>query len=193
MSSSILFRWSGLAVILAGILLPLPWIIQHLIGTPRNYSIAAIESIGMILFMFGIMGLFGYQVKESGVSGFLGFLLIVISNCILLAQIWLPESGQMVGIAGVLGPLGGVTMLAGLILFGIGTWKANKLPRWTAMLWVIGWVVSMIGQILTMPGIEIGWIILVVGFVIWGIGMIGAGVKLWSSLVEPASQLEAST
>jgi len=193
MSSSNLFRWSGLAVILAGILLPLPWIIEHIVGYPRNNSIATLEFIGMIFLMFGIMGIFGYQIEESGASGFLGFLLIVISNCILLGQIWLPESGQMAGIAGVLGPLGGVTMLAGLILLGIGTWKANKLPRWTAALWVIGWVITMIGLMLTVSGFAMGWILAVIGFVIWGLGMIGAGAKLWSGMVEPASQPEAAT
>lgn len=192
MSSSNLFRWSGLAVILAGVLLPIPWILEFVVGSPRSILTSTLEFVATILFVFGLMGIYGLQIEESGVYGFLGFLLIISSNCIILGQTWLPEAGQLVGVAGVLGPLGGITGLPGYILLGIGSWKANKLPRWTAVMWPLGWVVSLIGMGLTIPGFVFGETLAVIGIVVLGIGLVGAGVNLWSVKGEPTRQPEAA-
>jgi hypothetical protein len=76
-------------------------------------------------------------------------------------------------------------MLLGLILLGIGSWKANKIPRWTAVLWVIGGA-------LIVPGFAVQEILVAIGGVIQGIGIVGAGVRLWSSTKYPARQAEVA-
>jgi hypothetical protein len=119
------------------------------------------------------MGVYSFQNKEVGILGFLGFLLVTISNCIALGECWL-QNGEVTGVAAVLGPLVGITMLLGFILLGISSWKANKLPRWTAPLWVIGGA-------LIVPGFALEEILVVIGGVIQGTGVVGAGVKLWAS------------
>ena len=118
MSSSTLFRLSGLATIVGGVLLPTSWILRFVIGAPRPYS-GTVEFVATILLVFGFMGVYGFQHEESGVLGFLGFLLITIHNCSALGETWL-QNGEPIGAAIVLGPLVGITMLLGFILLGIG-------------------------------------------------------------------------
>jgi hypothetical protein len=170
MSTSNLFRWSGLATILGGVLLPTSWILRFLFDVPRPYT-GTVEFIATILLVFGFMGVYGFQHEESGVLGFLGFVLITIHNCSALGETWL-QNGEPTGAAIVLGPLVGITMLLGFILLGIGSWQANKLPRWVPVLWVIGGA-------LIVPGFLVQPILVVIGGVIQGIGIVAAGAQLW--------------
>src|SRR5512137_2133710 len=101
MSSSNLFRWSGLAAILGGVLLPLSWILRFVAGVQRPIS-GTLEFVGTILLVFGFMGVYGFQHKESGVLGFLGLLLVIISNCAALGETWLQDGGELTGAAVVL-------------------------------------------------------------------------------------------
>jgi len=120
------------------------------------------------------MGFDVMTLRRKILLGFLGFLLVIIHKCSALGECWLQDGGELTGAAVVLGPLVGVTMLLGFILLGIGSWKANKLPRWTAVLWVIG-------GMLIVPGFLVQPMLVVIGGVIQGTGFDGAGVKLWTS------------
>jgi hypothetical protein len=171
MSSSNLYRWSGLATILGGVLLPLSWVLRFLAGVGRPVN-GTVEFVGTILLIFGFMGVYLFQREETGIPGFLGFLLVTISNCLALGECWL-QNGTVTGVAAVLGPLVGITMLLGFILLGIGTWRANKLPRWAAVLWVLG-------GLLIVPGFAVQQILVVIGGLIQGAGVVWAGVKLWT-------------
>jgi hypothetical protein len=82
----------------------------------------------------------------------------------------------------------GITGLIGYILLAIGSWKADKLPRWAVVLWPLGTVISALGGILEFENADY---LHVIGISIWGLGMIGAGVKLWSGMIEPAMKAEA--
>jgi hypothetical protein len=73
----------------------------------------------------------------------------------------------------------GVAGLAGYILLGIGSWKANKFPRWIVVLWPIGTLISAFGMMTEY--------LHVIGIVIWGLGFIGAGVKLLGGMDESTS------
>ena len=170
MSSSSLFRLSGLAAILGGVLLPTSWILRFVFGVSRPYT-GTVEFIATILLVFGFMGVYGFQHEQSGVLGFLGFLLIIIHNCLALGECWL-QNGELSGAATVLAPLVGVTMLLGFILLGIGSWQAKKLPRWAVVLWVIG-------GLLIVPGFVVQPLLVVFGGVIQGIGVVAAGAILW--------------
>lgn len=181
MSSSNLFRWSGITVILGGVLLPIHWILEFSTISSRTGLSDTLGFIATTLLVFGIMGIYCYQVKETRILGFLGFVLTTISNCVSLAQSWLPERGQLVGVPGVLGPLTGFTLFPGFLLLGISSWQANKFPRWTALLWVIGSALIVPGYPLsTMRGAVLGYVLLIIGGTLLGVGLIGAGVKLWS-------------
>lgn len=186
MSSSNLFRLSGLACILSGLLLPVPWIMEILFGSPPSILSMSLDFVAITLIVFALMGIYGFQVEEAGVSGFLGFLLTVLMSCIGLSVIsWSPESTEVSGVSEMLTILLGIAGLSGYILLGIGSWKANKLPRWSAVLWPVGTVISAFGMMADF--------LHVIGIVVWGLGMIGAGVKLWSVTDEPARKPEAAT
>jgi len=172
MLSKSLFRWSGLAAILGGVLLPASWILRFAFGVQRPIS-GTVEFVATILLVFGFMGVYGFQYRETGVLGFLGFLLVTISNCAALGECWL-QNGELTGAAVVLGPLVGITMLLGFLLLGIGAWRANKLPRWTAVLWVLGGA-------LIVPGFAFQEALVMIGGVIQGAGVVGAGVGLWAN------------
>jgi len=172
MSTSNLFRWSGMATILGGVLLPTSWILRFLFAVQRPVS-GTIEFVGTILLVFGFMGVYGVQYKQAGVLGFLGFLLLIIHECGALGETWLQDGGELTGAAVVLGPLVGVTMLLGFILLGWGSWKANILPRWIPVLWIIG-------GMLIVPGFLVQPLLVVIGGVIQGTGFVGAGAKLWA-------------
>ena len=170
MSSSSLFRMSGLAAILGGVLLPTSWILRFVFGVPRIYS-GTVEFIATILLVFGFMGVYGFQHEQTGVTGFLGFLLITIHNCCALGECWL-QNGESSSVAIALAPVVGITMLLGFILLGIGSWHARQLPRWIPILWILGGV-------LIVPGFVFQPILVVIGGVIQGFGIVGAGAKLW--------------
>ena len=170
MSSSKLFQWSGLATILGGVLLPISWILRFVFNISRPYT-GTVEFVATILLVFGFMGVYGFQHVQSGIWGFLGFVLLIIHNCSALGECWL-QNGQITGVAAVLAPIVGATMLLGFILLGIGSWQANKLPHWAILLWVIGGA-------LIVPGFAVLPILVVLGGIIQGIGVVAAGVILW--------------
>src|SRR4030065_2681173 len=114
MSSSSLFRLSGLATILGGVLLPTSWILRFIIGVPRIFN-GRVEFVATILLVFGFMGVYGFQHEQSGIFGFLGFLLITIHSCCALGECWL-QNGEPTRVAIVLAPIVGITMLLGFIL-----------------------------------------------------------------------------
>ena len=194
MSSSILFRWSGLACILCGLLLPVPWIMDIVVGAPPSILTITLEFLAITFTVLALIGIYSFQVEGSGVYGLLGFLLTILMSCIGLSLItWSPDITRGEGSAGMLVPLMGVAGLAGYTLLAIGSWKAGQLPRWIAVLWPLGTVISASGMMLVNSGFENADYLHVIGISIWGVGMIAAGVKLWSGTVEPASQPVAAT
>jgi hypothetical protein len=170
MSSSKLFRWSGLATVIGGVLLPTSWILRFVFNAQRPVS-GTVEFVATILLVFGFMGVYGIQHEETGILGFLGFVLVIIHKCCALGECWL-QNGETIGAAVVLGPLVGITMLLGYILLGIDSWKANKLPRWATLFWVIGGA-------LIVPGFVVQEMLVVIGGIIQGAGFVGTGIKLW--------------
>ena len=179
MSTSSLFRWSGIAVILGGVLLPVHWILEFASQSSALTPSDTLNFIATSLLVFGIMGVYFCQTMEAGVLGFLGFLLVNIGNFASLAETWLPERGQLTGAAGILGPLNGFSMFIGFLLLGVGSWKAKKLPRWTIVLWIIGSALIVPGYPLsTMGGSNLGSILVVIGGTVLGVGLVGSGIRL---------------
>jgi hypothetical protein len=170
MSTSKLFRLSGLAAIFAGVLLPASWILRFIFDISRPTT-GTIEFVATILMIFGFIGVYGFQHEKSGILGFLGFVLIIIHSCCALGECWL-QNGEPTAAGTVLAPIVGATMLLGFILFGIGSWQAGQLPRWIPILWVLG-------GLLIVPGFLTQPVMVVVGGIIQGIGIVAAGVILW--------------
>jgi hypothetical protein len=65
----------------------------------------------------------------------------------------------------------------GLILFGIATLLARRLPRWAALLLIVGAAISIVEMPLNLP--------FPVAEVLVGLALIWMGYTLWSGLREP--------
>jgi hypothetical protein len=189
MSSEKLIRWSGLACVLSGVLLPVTWYMEVVFGSEPSILSMSIDFVAITFLIFGLLGIYGCQVRESGISGFLGFLLTLLMGCMGLSLIsWSAEIAEVSETAEMLTLLMGVVGLLGYILLGIGSWRADKLQRWTAVFWPLGTVISAVGGMA-----ENMEILHVIGITIWALGILGAGVKLWSIRTETAMIHEAAT
>ena len=191
-----LVRWAGVANLLAGVTL-----IIHALLHPQGTSAAATQEslwlpahvigyIGFILGMFGIVGLLAGQIgalKSGGVAGFaMAFAGQTITAGIVFfdsfvapvlgrdAPSLLDTQGPLFGgPVGIVVIIGGLLVTIGYITFGIATMRAGVLPRWGALLVVLG---SWFGLVAAFSHIAF-----VVGAVIFGIGNVWLGYGLWSA------------
>jgi hypothetical protein len=161
MSSSRLIRLSGLALLLAGALVAIPTLFHPDTADPRAFASAAwlpVHSLllgGVVLMLFGLVGLYRVQAESAGAAGLIGFALAFAGGALVVAVLTvdafvlpalaasapalLDESGPLLG-----GPLGLVFLLAGgsfalgSILLGFATARAAVLPRWAGALLLVG-------------------------------------------------------
>ncbi len=155
MTTSNLIRWSGLVAILAGL---------SSIAAPLLDQ-AWLWAVNGLALLFALIGVYAYQVAESGVWGLLGFLSASIGNVLFF--------GTQDDNAGV---VAGSIYALGLILLGIGFWRAGKFPRWVPVLWFFAVLIGF-------PGFFIESLmetLFLVGQIAFGLGFIGAGYMLWS-------------
>jgi hypothetical protein len=185
MSYRNLVRLGASALILAGILIFTDWLlVVARIGIRREHTMV-VGYTGSILLIFGLMGLYGCQIKASGIVGFLGFVLAILSNCFTLAQPWLLVSEQWLVLFKWLGILIAITGIPGYILLAIGTWRAGKLPRWSAVLWAVGYTISSASRMIVMPGTSINPLI-TIGRLLWIAGLMWAAIAMFSVKFEPS-------
>ena len=208
MSSSNLFRWSGLAFLLAGILLPVSWYIRFAEGDSSNPATVmsalyitgeTLAIIGVILTLLGLVGIYTRQIRETGRVGLLGFLAL-FTGTVLLGGLLFFEGYVVPAIAATTPSLHEVSLfsvpallvpvivlsifnLLGFLLFGIAIMRANVLPRLAGLLFIIG-------GILYSPGPnQLPWIVFTIGTTVVGIAQIWLGYALWSGQSERAPML----
>jgi hypothetical protein len=168
MTTAKLIRWSGLATILGGLLFVVGALLPDASpAVPWN------QAARIVAILFALIGLYAFQVEESDLWGFLGFVAAFTGNMLEMA-------GET--------PLSASLYTVGLILFAIGSWIANKLPRWVPVLWIL---VPLIG----MPGFlfeSLSDLLFTGSGIVLGVSFIGAGYTLWSSAGDPAGQSQAA-
>lgn len=165
MTTSKLIRWSGAAAILSGLVNISASIFPPEVGSLREWG----GTIGVLAAMFALIGFYAFQVEESGVWGFLGFLLAITSNVFFATPASYAASFVV----------GGAIYGLGLIMLAIGFWIAGKFPRWVPALWILTSLLGVLGSFL---GEEVGSsIFFMLGGVAHGLGFIGGGYTLWKS------------
>ncbi|NIM94392.1 MAG: hypothetical protein GTO18_11885 [Anaerolineales bacterium] len=166
MSTMNLYRWSGYAAILSGVL----GIAAGLMEFSSMEETLILETTYIIqsaLMLFGILGVFAVQHEEVGVIGFLGFILAVIGTALLVGGSW--------EIAGVPSYVWGGTLSGfGLLLLAIGTLSANVFPRWIPVVWILAVVVGLPSMMIP----SLASITLLLASTLFAVGFIGAGVEL---------------
>ncbi|MCH8948491.1 MAG: hypothetical protein IH789_12855 [Acidobacteria bacterium] len=202
MSASNVIRWAGLSLVVTGVLLVVGPII-HPEDDPTSlatslWAIAHYLALGSLVFgVLGTFGLYARQVEEAGLLGLVGFLMLFVALALFtglaffeafILPVLATEAPQFVGglFAGEisLGVLETVILVAGLVeiigglLFGIAIIRAGILPRWAAILFIIG----------ILPGRFGPEVVARISSVVLGIGLAWLGYALWSERREEASE-----
>lgn len=162
MKKNALIRWSGMAAMLGGLLLIVGSVNWE--QTPWRW----LGALGSLLLVFGIVGIYLAQAEESGVAGFLGFVLLVAGSGFLMGN------SDLFGIPYWM--LGSFLSAAGLILLAVGTLASGTFPRGVAWLWLAAVVLGLPSVFLPSLQSALGLIASAAA----GLGMAWAGYTLWS-------------
>jgi hypothetical protein len=163
MSSKNLIRFGGLAAVIAGVLRG----VNSFLPSSPELTIELLYLLTDIFLVFGMIGLYGFQHQESGWWGFGGFLLTIIGILVIRTSTISEVKIYVIGAS---------IFTAGLSLLAIGSWIADKLPRWVSVVWVLSTVVGFLGYFL--PGFSL---LFAISGVLFGIGFAGAGLRVWSA------------
>jgi hypothetical protein len=197
-----LFRASAVAAVAAGLIF---------IGVQINHPPAEVSSVTTTewvvrnslkvlmaaLALAGITGIYLRQVRQSGVLGLLGYVVLSVGYLLILSTAFVPAyilpsladtdpgyvndvlaastTGTAQGDIGLLGAVlrvQGFAYLAGGLIFGIALFRARVLARWAAVLLAVGGLVS--AALAVMPDAFYRFLA-----VPNGIAMIALGYSLW--------------
>jgi hypothetical protein len=201
MSPKNLSHWSGIACILAGLLLALATLIHPSRETPeiilqQDLRLVAAHwlftfSCGFLL--LGLPGLYAAQSERAGRLGLVSFLMLffgtlffaVSNNYGFIAPVLAAQAPAMLDAINVYPPiitlnaLLAVGFFLGFIFFGIATLRARVLPRQTGILMIIGSPLNMVGVVLGLLAFEAFWIVAILGALALALGLASAGYSLW--------------
>jgi len=191
MSTSTLFRLSGLAGVLSGLFIVIGFLL------PRGLVVDTVGVLSAVLGLFLLTGIYLRQRAESGSLGGIGYIVASFGLALTVGVVFaatyvlslLSESVQeelFAGPTGLAFLVSGVIYLLGLILFGIATIKANIFPRVAPVLLVVGFVPVSLSPFF--PDI-----VVTIGAVVAGAGIVWFGYALWSGAGETTEQPEPGT
>jgi hypothetical protein len=202
MSSGQLVRWSGLASVLGGISLA-GFVIEHPwdrfvgaeVASTTEWRIAhTLHFVGAALMLIGLVGLYVRQRQSVGALGLVGFVGAFLGTAMFVgtgmitafvfpmvaaqAPAALQPDGAMFSPPALTAfSLTAATVVLGYVLFGVAMFRANVLPRAATSLFVVGAVMGMV------PPEPLGlmpWAGLVLGGVLYGVGAVWLGYRLWT-------------
>ena len=203
MGTQNLIRWSGLVLLVAGMLWLLsifhpPATLDGMLAPawgPSHY----VTAVASVFLVFGLIGLYAYQVAKVGWLGLIAFILTLTANAMLTSAelfggalaptlaanpatqslVNPQQAGPFVIVNGVIVVLATV----GNILLGIAIIRAGVLPRWAGLLIIIGYVFLAFG--IGLPALAI---ISPVGLVLSGLGYAWCGYSIWAAIGAVPSQ-----
>lgn len=205
MSSSVVYRWAGLAAI-AGALFLIVGELMHPTATVANVSTSAWATshllllLSLILGIGGVFGIYARQFRQIGVMGFMGFLIAFVAMASFVGLVYfeaffnpflvaeapaviekLYSGAEPPGVLGIVLPLTGILFSLGSLLLGVATARGGVFPG------TAGWLVAVGGvalglEILLPPSIAptVGKI----AAVVFGAGFLWLGSALWSEKTE---------
>jgi len=203
MSTKNLSRWSGIACILAGLLIVLATLVHPSRETPEiilEQELRLVAAHWLYTFFFGFLllglpGLYAAQSERAGRLGLVSFLMVffgtlffAVSNDFgFIAPVLAAQAPAMLVAINTYPPsatLSGLLLVCffpGFILFGIATLRARVLPRQTGILMAIGAPLYLVGAVLGLIVFEALWTVAILGALALGLGLAWAGYWLWSS------------
>src|SRR3954451_15515952 len=199
MSVSSLIRWGGQAGLAAGVLIILSSVLLVVLtpstdfvkqaASPAFVPLQTLALAGTILMLLALVALHLYQARATGVLGIVGFLTAFVGTALNVGGIFTSYVATALATAAPdllegdpPAPLNQAFIAmslifgAGLILFGIATLLAGQLPRWAAVLLIVGGAISLVEMPLNLP--------FPIAEVLVGLALIWLGYALWSTVGE---------
>ncbi len=186
MSSTRLYRFSGLGLLIGGLLALLGTIIQGVDGNPLGpvwVPTTILIVIGELLLIAGLPGMYARQAEKAGVVGLVGFLFFFVSTLMqgggggvtnLFFLPWLLQNAPHLASAGpptigIFFILAGLLSAVGAVLLGIATIRAGIFSRIAAILLLIGAILNFVGQFLGdgVPYVSTISLVLLFGAMLW--------------------------
>jgi hypothetical protein len=197
-----LLRWSGLAVVAAGLLMAVATLLHPSHETATTIIASEVRlvaahvtyTLSWLLVLLGLPGLYAAQrgrMGRLGVAGlltaFVGtYLIAVTGNFGFLAPVLAKESPAVLEALNqyppvvVINGLAAIAFMIGYVLFGIAmTRAAPSWPRLSGILVAVGAPAHLLGFGLAQLASPALWPIAVVGSVSLGAGLAWAGYRLW--------------
>lgn len=202
MSTKDLSRWSGIACILAGLLIVLTTLVHPSRETPeiileQELRLVTAHWLGTFFggfLLLGLPGLYAAQSERAGRLGLVSFLMLffgmvfgtVSSNYGFIAPVLAAQAPAMLDAINAYPPVAALNGLwivgffLGFIFFGIATLRARVLPRQAGILMAIGSPLQLVGGVLSQLVFEALFIVVILGSLALGLGLAWAGYSLWS-------------
>jgi hypothetical protein len=163
----------------------------HMLDVPM-YALLAVGVLGLYLRQ---IDRFGWLGKSSFYLTFGGFVLATLGGlAIIVVGLSVGEEATLGVLDAVAHPLSTLIYVVGSVLFAIATFKSRVLPRWGALLLVIGAPLWFVGPVFFFGALIDGsedWLLAVpamVPAVLFGGGWAWLGYALWSEKGLPAQQ-----
>jgi hypothetical protein len=200
-SLAALRRWSGLALVVGGLLLAVATALHPSQETTATILQAEVRlvaahilfTLSSLLVLLGLPGLYGAESVRMGRLGLAGFLLAftgtmlvaVSGNFGFLAPVLAAESPATIDAINVYLPevaLNGVAFggfVVGFILFGMAMAKTAAFPRSAGILVAVGAATQVFGFALAQTVSPALWTVAVLGSVALGAGLGWPGYRIW--------------
>jgi hypothetical protein len=200
MSAATLIRWSGVALLAAGILHFLSEILHPGGGDPPTAAAvlgspyAALHTlaiVSIVLVLLGLVGLYARLAAVAGWPGLVGFLASFAGYALLMGVVFydayvtpalarnapalLDRTSPLLAGPTFLIPtiLAGMLILVGLLVFGVAIMRAGVLPRWAGL-------VLAIGGLLLGPGTALPHPVFLLGALLVDAALAWLGFALWA-------------
>ncbi|HEY7347649.1 MAG TPA: hypothetical protein VH599_04970 [Ktedonobacterales bacterium] len=208
MTARTLLCWSGLTAIVAGVLEALFAVLDFLLFPPSQPFIQpsslsfsqqaatntwvieqVVNWVAKVFLLWALVGLYSRQAKETGVLGFIAFLLSFVGITLVFGTIWgyfllapgfakvapafLDAGGTqfslLPGLVGLILPF--ALALLGFLLFGVASLRAKVFPRWAAVLFILFPPLFVVKGFIPLPSIA---------DIAFGAGLVWMGYTLWA-------------
>jgi len=202
MTTKNLSRWSGIACILAGLLIVLTTLVHPSRETPeiileqelRLVTAHWLSTFSCGFLLLGLPGLYAAQSERAGRFGLVSFLWLFFGTLFLgisgyygfIAPVLAAQAPAMLDAintspsVAALNWLWIVGFFLGSTFFGIATQRARVLPRQAGILMAIGSPLQLVGGVLSQFVFEALFLVVILGTLALGLGLAWAGYSLWS-------------
>jgi hypothetical protein len=200
-----LLRWSGLALVAAGVLMVVATLLHPnretaatiVASEPRLVAAHVVYTVAWLLVLLGLPGLYAAHRGGMGPLGLRGFLtafsgtylIAVTGNFGFLAPVLARQSPAVLDSINKYSPvvivngLAAILFMIGYVLYGVAMIRTGALPRWSGVLVAVGATAHLLGFGIAQLVTTAAWPIAILGSVSLGAGLAWPGCRLWRTPV----------